>query len=1202
MSYFFDLEDFYTTCRALGDVVSKSIGEDETISKNNYFQQYGNLDGYKPTQNTVNLNSDGSIGIFVNDNNNNGNKIPLEMGGFCCTNRLPYIIQQKNIELGVFAGVDTTNIYWDANKQKCRWKQESESEYCALDSFKVILNAVDNDGAMFNVDDDDRQCSLTIDFDYLFKMDCQNLANILNPSINTNTNPTLLNNIKNLQNDILQVQVNCSQITSDIDLKNKDFLNSNYSIIDCNTNKLYCIQEQNGGLTQWENILGPVRYQRFLNGDSSLDTCAEFNAMYQLNNQLNNTNKPLILIECNTPFGYKTDLKTQLDDLIRDSNACQAQVDDLEVQLNTLLVELDIPSTCTSPIEALETLDVSMTLEVVESDGSLASVFESPLFPAIGTGNLYPYLKLHPYNSGFYICSDDSTGTCVPLNYGTELTGPTAPFGLYFESIGFGGDNSTNFAPCDTVKDSLLTDLKKQSGLGTTAADLANFKGSLANTIFESKWLNFSTVIDDTNILNLIKNKKIKLSLKINNTCSNVCIYIDNIKLLRTCIDGNGKSVLISESPGFQLDRVIDNKKSWVRNYERVNRTFDIANNQGSNIIRTTNYDVNDERLVINTKEIDLDINIASAIENDVQCYINDNLGLLESVPSTDCACKIHCYKDNIKIIDYSDAVNSGLISTPLQPEDLMNSVRAIRDAWLKAWNELMRATPPYLDTINGVYHPNPSEDVMTTYRATRDAWMKALHEFNLASGGGFIEGLTVDEEFPAMEQMSFYTSYEYSLHENLAPMMFNTECGRILKMRYNQIDNNAIGALYFVETPETKELKVYLVDSNYAPRNTTWIDITSLVQEDYPANWDFGVHTPERAPFYCKLLNSSNYVPWAEMISFHYQTNNNTAHDAWINFVDNQFFIDWDSKKGKCVTNKFKQVVAEEFSMNYPIISKNVWVNYENINYLGVSPECIVDIYLRNSGSTFCTGYNFSWPSTSADISTIYRAYAEFNLKLRNQIKTTENEPWYYIYILDTNTNMAPDQSGGEIQVKVTTTIRKGSRDGNIVFQEEYVLNDSTASCDLRKPNNGFYGNGLSQLRVPIGVTDPNSAYRNPNYTSSSNTYCASDYGTYIAGSTSTLPFPGASANGIDRNWEFDENYYVHFDVVNNTTNQVYLVTNNDFNLKDRPLQINCPSSASTQTFNINTALNSINTFKTTILGEIQEDLDDALSVCINC
>jgi hypothetical protein len=41
--------------------------------------------------------------------------------------------------------------------------------------------------------------------------------------------------------------------------------------------------------------------------------------------------------------------------------------------------------------------------------------------------------------------------------------------------------------------------------------------------------------------------------------------------------------------------------------------------------IRQTNYNINDTRLVLNSKEVDLDISIASGIEHDVWCYIVDN-------------------------------------------------------------------------------------------------------------------------------------------------------------------------------------------------------------------------------------------------------------------------------------------------------------------------------------------------------------------------------------------------------------------------------------------------------------------------------------------------------------------------------------------------------------------------------------------------
>jgi hypothetical protein len=651
---------------------------------------------------------------------------------------------------------------------------------------------------------------------------------------------------------------------------------------------------------------------------------------------------------------------------------------------------------------------------------------------------------------------------------------------------------------------------------------------------------------------------------------------------------------LIAQSPGFHLERIIDNKKSWIKNSTRINREFNIANNEGQNIIRKTDYDVNDERLVINTKEIDLDINIASAIENDVQCYINDNLGLLDSVPSNDCGCDLlECYEDVFEIIPYAEAVDSGIIPYQLDPEDLLTTARAVRDAWLKAWNELMLANGPYLDIVNGVYHPNPSEDTMGTYLATQEAYRKALHEFNLASGGGFIEGLTVDQ-FEDSDERSSYTNKTYTAYEKLAPQMFNTKCGRIFKR------SNGDGYLQFVETP-TKELKVFLSGGDWDyPISTVgkrWIDITSLVQEDYTANWDWGGNTPEKAPFYCKWMMPNNYTTWIDMMSFHYQTNGNTSHNEWVNPVENDFFIDWDDKKGKCMTNMFKQVVPEQFSMHYPITSLNFWTNYGS-NALGESPQCNLDVYLRNSATTACTYIDFSWPNVAADIDSVYRAYRDANLKSQNEIKLTERTPLYYIFLIDPATNMVPDETSGYIPVKVTTTVRKGSRDGDIVFKEEYVLNDSTSTCSFRNAS------GLDNLQVYIGMTDPNSAYWNPNAENFNFTLGCTigDAGTLLSGNTSGLPIPGASDNGIDRNWRFDEDYYVHFDIVNNNTNEVYEVTNNDFNLKDKPMHIVCPTSASTQTLDINSALNSINTHKTKMLSNIQEDLDYALNACTDC
>lgn len=970
------------------------------------------------------------------------------------------------------------------------------------------------------------------------------------------------------------------------------------------TKTIFCITEPQG-LTEWNRILGYVNYQRFINGDPTSYTCEQVATLYKLQE----TNGAVYLTECTTPFGTKTSIKNQIDAKVKEQTNCNAEIARLNAQLTSLLNQPVTQTSCKTILDALETLDVSFVLDIVESDGSLTTVLEQELFPSIGSGNLYDYLLEKQDSSGFYICGSPNqeelvwadANECYTIIYRKdEFYGPSAPLGFYLNEctgrITMG--DVCNVSSCRFTKDMLARGLYNQSGYDFT--QIETFKASLSPKVFSSQWLKYSEVITDANILETIANKKIKISLKVNNTCSDICVMLDDIKLNKECVNGTEDAVTLTKSPGFNLTKIIDNKKAWNSNTSYVNREFVISNPTGGTSIRNTDYGVLDERLVINTKEIDLNMNIASAIENDVQCFINDYTDILNSVTEIDCGCDVlDCYENVFNIIPYAEAKASGLLDNlPWQfdVEDFLTSARAHRDAWLKAWNELMINTGPYLDVANGVPHPNPSPFVLTVLQATRDSYLKALQEFNLASGGGYIEGLTIDGVFQTPDKAQKYVYNTYSLKEKIAPQMFNTKCGRIFKRI------NGDGNIYFVETP-TKELRVFWAFEDIEPVDKTWIELTSLVQEENAAGWDYSSSPPEKPSYFCKLMMPTNYTTWVNMMSFHYQTNNNTSRNEWVNPVEDSFFIEWDDKKGKCMTNMFKEVVPEQFSMHYPITSLNMWKNYADNSLIPGqpvpnSPQCIIDVYLRNSGSTACTSYDYSWPDTADDIDTIYRAYRDVNLKLENEVKLTERRPLYLINIIDPATNMLPDETSGVIPLKVTTTIRKGSRDGNIVYKEQYLINNPSATCNLFKPS--YYG--MTVLGLYIGVSDPNSYYTNPNADQDNfndiGIGCA-PYGTVLSGNTSGLPLPGASANGLDRNWRFDEDYYVHFDVVNNNTNYVYEVTNNDYNLKDRMLPIVCPTSASTQTFNINAAINRINTHKTTMLNNIQDDLDWALDNC---
>jgi len=267
-----------------------------------------------------------------------------------------------------------------------------------------------------------------------------------------------------------------------------------------------------------------------------------------------------------------------------------------------------------------ESLDVSVTLDVVTTANTLETVFEYNLFPTIGAGNLYSYLSGNT-NSGFYVCGDPSGNetsfsACTPLLLNTT-------------SVNF---IDSNVMACNQFMPYLVYELFNQSGLGAPMETNTTFNDAIKSNAFSSPWLTYSTEITDPDILKSIANKKIKLSIKINNSISDFCVLLDTLVLDKECTHIESSKIFLTQSPGFELDRIRDNKKSWIANTELTNRNFNITNNNGGNSIRGTNYDVNDERLIINSKEIDLDISLASAIETDVWCYINDNPCILTGI------------------------------------------------------------------------------------------------------------------------------------------------------------------------------------------------------------------------------------------------------------------------------------------------------------------------------------------------------------------------------------------------------------------------------------------------------------------------------------------------------------------------------------------------------------------------------------------
>jgi hypothetical protein len=375
---------------------------------------------------------------------------------------------------------------------------------------------------------------------------------------------------------------------------------------DSYTSVNYCLTDL--GLQTWETILKSSGgdYQLFLQGDSANPgyTCAD---VITLSNQPNAGD---LFYDCTIPFGTKSSIKLKINQHMTELSLLSETLTNLQDELiklqNTFIETTDSNKGCDTMIDALESFDIEMHLDIVNADNTITSVFSAATFPAINsTTNLYDYLIKNP-NSGFYICGD-------PSNNNVGFSACT--------SLSLDNDVTPNVDSCDSIIDDLIDGLNKVPGSDIT---------KISNSAFSSEWLSYTKVISDSKIIDLIKNKKIKISFKVKFSCVDFCLLLDNIVLDKSCKNVDRNDIIISQNPGFDLKRVIDNKKSWIDTTVPTNREFFVSKSNGTNPIRQTDYNVNDERLVINSKEIDLDISVASAIETDVWCFISDNPTLLD--------------------------------------------------------------------------------------------------------------------------------------------------------------------------------------------------------------------------------------------------------------------------------------------------------------------------------------------------------------------------------------------------------------------------------------------------------------------------------------------------------------------------------------------------------------------------------------------
>jgi hypothetical protein len=219
----------------------------------------------------------------------------------------------------------------------------------------------------------------------------------------------------------------------------------------------------------------------------------------------------------------------------------------------------------------------------------------------------------------------------VLLNKVIPQPGPGIPFTIYdklaeytvLDIVDFNEyiTNNTNTGilfsggSCDNLITAIKTELSGNCGI-------------VSGETFNSTWKTFETIISDESILSGITNEKIKISLVVDwttpyyfafNGYDKISILLDRIQLNKICTNLEKTNITLTKSPGFELERVVDNKKSWTN--ESNTRNYDLK-------YRETNYNVSDERLVINSKELDLDIDGAHAIESNLFSYVDNNINI----------------------------------------------------------------------------------------------------------------------------------------------------------------------------------------------------------------------------------------------------------------------------------------------------------------------------------------------------------------------------------------------------------------------------------------------------------------------------------------------------------------------------------------------------------------------------------------------
>lgn len=208
-----------------------------------------------------------------------------------------------------------------------------------------------------------------------------------------------------------------------------------------------------------------------------------------------------------------------------------------------------------------------------------------------------------------YVTQEPTDGTLIE-NSKTLVTVHQQPL---YNIEGFGGSSGI-----------ILTGIRKTEVNNILKSEL----GFAYNAeLLDSPWLHANIDIIDPAVIQEIIGQEVKFSILVTNNDVEFSLIMDNIVMDKICVKEWIDTRPVDSAPSFNVIKTIDNKKSWVSGQPQRDYTMPI---------RETSYGTADERMVINSKEVEISTSIHDAIEQDIAQFIVDNTGLLDGTNDGD--------------------------------------------------------------------------------------------------------------------------------------------------------------------------------------------------------------------------------------------------------------------------------------------------------------------------------------------------------------------------------------------------------------------------------------------------------------------------------------------------------------------------------------------------------------------------------------